>query len=157
MSDLVPVRARDCACPGTPHEEGDIVFLLPKPSLALGLAWQYDISQAQNARGEVDANTVRQLWLQTYVRHGAVGWNLTDNGKPVPFSIEALVSDFELAYPVADKADDLYSEVVMRPLLARLSGTSQPGPTNGSIHPLTQSTPKRRKSSSPATSAASGN
>ena len=27
---LVPVPVGDCRCPGTPHEDGDVVFLYPK-------------------------------------------------------------------------------------------------------------------------------
>ena len=29
MPENVPVRFRDCACPGTPHEDGDIAELRP--------------------------------------------------------------------------------------------------------------------------------
>jgi len=155
--ELVPVRARDCECPGTPHgEDGDIVYILPKPSLDLGLAWQLDMSESADAKGAVQAALVKPRWYRTYARHGAVGWNLLDaDGAPVPFDIEALLADFSLAYPAADRADDLYAEALVRPLAARLSGLSQSGRTNGSSSMPTQSTRKPRARSSQPTSAAS--
>jgi hypothetical protein len=152
MIEPVPVRVRDCACPGTPHgEEGDIVLLAPKPSLACGLAAQGDMIQAGT-----DGKLLYQLWRVTYLRHGVVGWNLVDDrGKPVPLDIEELLSDYELAGPAAEKADELYGEVVLRPLLARLQAISPDGPTDDSTSPRLQSIPSRRSPSSPATSAGS--
>ena len=100
--ELVIVRARDCACPGTPHEEGDTVSLLAKLSLSGGLAAQADIIASAG-----DGSTLAQRWLVTYVRHGAVAWNLTDDDGPVPFDVDAILADYAFALPVADRADDL--------------------------------------------------
>jgi len=148
--ELVIVRARDCACPGTPHEEGDTVSLLAKLSLSGGLAAQADIIAAAG-----DGSTLAQRWLVTYVRHGAVGWNLTDENGPVPFDVDAVLADYAFALPVADRADDLYSAAIIDPLTVRLNGISRNGLTDASTSPRVRSIQKRRGSSSRARSAAS--
>jgi hypothetical protein len=151
MAEPVPVRVRDCACPGQPHgEEGDIVFLAPTPSLACGLAAQADMVKAAG-----DGSFLAQLWQVTYLRHGAVAWNFLDaRGKPLPFDVEAILADYSIAQPAAEKADELYGEAVMRPLLNRLSTISPDGPTVASISPLQRSNRSQRRRSSPATTAA---
>ena len=148
--ELVIVRARDCACPGTPHEEGDTVSLLAKLSLSGGLAAQADIIAAAG-----DGSTLAQRWLVTYVRHGAVAWNLVDEDGPVPFDVDAILADYSFALPVADRADDLYSAAIIDPLTVRLNGISRNGLTDASTSPRVRSTQKRRGSSSRARSAAS--
>lgn len=152
MAEPVPVRVRDCTCPGQPHgEEGDVVFLAAKPSLECGLAAEGDMIQAAT-----DGKLLTRLWQITYLRHGTVGWNFLDaRGKPVPFDVEALLADYEIARPVAEKADDLYGEAVMRPLLTRLQTTLPAGQTDDSISPRLQSIPTRRSRSSRAISAGS--
>lgn len=117
MPDLVPVRVRDCACPHTPHPDGDVVLLRPTLSLRGGIKAQQDIRSSIGADGLVVQDELVARWMETFVREGATGWNLLDEaGRPVPFDIAALLADFELAGPVADKADDLYGQAVLRPL-----------------------------------------
>ena len=147
-----PVRVRDCACPGQPHgEEGDIIFLLPRPSLACGLAAQAALVEAAG-----NGSFLAQLWQVIYVRHGAVAWNLLDErGKPVPFDVEAILADYALGQPVAERADELYGPAVMAPLVARLQVISDTGPMDASTSPRLQSIPTPRQRSSPATTAAS--
>jgi hypothetical protein len=36
MPDLIPVRFRDCSCPGTPHPDGDVAELRPYLDFAGG-------------------------------------------------------------------------------------------------------------------------
>lgn len=147
----VIVRARDCACPGTPHEEGDTVSLLPTPSLECGLAAQADIVAAAG-----NGTVLMQRWLVTYVRHGATGWNLTDaEGGAVPFDVDALLADYAFALPVAERADELYSPSIIDPLARRLNGTSRTGRTAASTSPRVRSITKRPASSSRRASAAS--
>lgn len=152
--DLVSVRARDCACPGTPHEDGDIVYLLPKADLNLGVAAEQDIIAS---RDSIDGpSELLRRWTVTYVRHGAKGWNLLDDkGKAVPFTVDTILDDYTFARPIAEAANDLYAEAVMTPLVKRLNGRSQTGPMDGSTSPRVQSIRKRRGSSSPDISAAS--
>lgn len=146
----VSVRVRDCACPGTPHrEEGDCVFLAPTLGLEGGLAAQGDIMAAAG-----NGTALAQRWRVTFVRYGAVGWNLIADDGPLPFDVEALLGDFELGYPVSERADELYGDSVVRPLLRRPSGPSRNGSMGSSISPNVRSTSKRRGSSSLVTSAA---
>jgi hypothetical protein len=129
------------------------VFLAPKLSLAGGLAANGDIIQAAG-----DGSILAAAWKATFVKHGAVGWNLLDeDGDPVDFDVNVLLEDYSLSEALADKADDLYGESVMRPLLLRLKNISPNGRTsrNGSTSRTPPSTTKRRARSSPATTAAS--
>jgi hypothetical protein len=164
VSDNVPVRVRDCACPGTPHPEGDLVYILPKIGLEGGTAAQVDFSTTQREIPLTDADraseddptprrrlfsqTLQRRWMVTFVRFGAVGWNLVDENGPLPFDVEELLSDFDLAYPVADRADDLYAEAVMRPLLEASERTSPSSPKVVSMSRANKSSRSRRKSSS---------
>lgn len=150
MAEPIEVRVRDCACPDGVHGEGDVVFLAPKLSLAGGLQASADII---NAAGS--GTVLASLWQVTFVRFGAIGWNFLDEEGPVPFDVAVLLEDYELSLPVAEKADELYGETVMRPLLARLRKTSPSGPKNGSTSATPPSTTKRRAASSPASTVAS--
>lgn len=148
MPKLVPVRVRDCACPHTPHEEGDLVYLAPTLSLEGGIAAQQDLVSSRNPDGTADVNLLTRRWLVTYVRFGTRGWNLTDeDGQPVPFDVQAILDDFAIAEPVADKADELYAEAVLRPLGLSRPKTSPTGPTAASTSPTPRSPRKSRASS----------
>ena len=150
MTEPVAVRVRDCECPGTPHGDGDLVYLAPKLSLAGGLAASADISAALG-----NGTMLAELWLVTFVKHGAIGWNVVDeDGDPVPFDVNVILEDYDLAMPVAEKADELYGDTVARPFLQRLKAISRRGPTEPSTSPTAPSTKKPRKRSSPATTAA---
>ena len=143
MPDLIPVRVRDCACPDTPHAEGDEVYLLPTLPMEGGLAAEQDLFAAAG-----DSNLLTRLWLRTFVTHGAVGWNLTDaDGKPVPFEVEAITADWALARPVANRASELYADTVMAPFLKEQAARSPTGPTAA-----TTSRPTRRTRTSSASS-----
>lgn len=151
MNQPVSVRVRDCECPEKPHaEEGDVIYLAPKLSLAGGLQSTADIQKALG-----DGTFLAELWRVTFVKHGAVGWNFTDeDGDPVPFDVNVLLDDYELARELADKADDLYGETVARPFVQKLKTISRRGRTGDSTSPTRQSTPRQRGRSSPATTAA---
>lgn len=179
MSELVPVRVRDCACPDGLHEDGDVVLVRSTISLDGGLAAEHDSatamaeaiangvaaaggvppkewSEAQKAEMTRDMSEfLRRKWLVTYVRYGAVAWNFEDEAGPIPFDVEVILADYGLAQPVAEKGDELYGDTVARPLLARQATTSRRGPKVVSISQRKASTPKRPRRSSPATSAGS--
>lgn len=150
MGEPVAVRVRDCACPDTPHPDGDEVYVAPTPSLQLGLEAQRDIRESLGS-----GSMLAERWLVTFVRYGALGWNFHDEDGPIPFDVDVLLADFTLASPVAERCDELYGEAVTRPLLTRLRTISQRGPTGGSMSPTIGSIRKPRKRSSPATTAAS--
>lgn len=136
---LERVRVRDCACPGEPHsEEGDIVFLAPKLP-ALG-----GIVAEQQMVGVTNQDDLVQKWLVTFVRYGAQGWNLVDEDGDVPFDVEALLADWELARPVALEAAERYQKAVAAPFETRPAKRSPTG--------RTPATTSRRRSQTPTPS-----
>ena len=152
MQDLIPVRVREC--PDGSHPDGDHVYILPKLSLEGGIAARQDVDAVSSTTEDLNTFLVRR-WMVTFCRYGAVSWELHDPGGEVwPFDVSVLLADHDLAYVVADKADDLYRESVMRPLLERArSNTSRSGAAGGSTSPKTTSTGSRRRSSSRPASA----
>ena len=162
----VPVSIGPCECPGTPHGDGDLVYLAPVLSARGGMAAQGAINDAGT-----DGVKLQELLWRVYRDHGVTGWNLVDDdGDPVPLTPE----NVDLALPfgkggqaVADKADELYSEDVLRPFLARLaeiekiaaqrrkpSKAGQTGSSPKAISPTpTSITTRRKRSSTPATEA----
>jgi hypothetical protein len=167
MQNPVPVRARDCACPDSPHQEGDIVYLLPVLPMEGGMLAEqqmYENSAMITPGVEPDPEAIRSAsmalqikWARTFLVHGAVGWNLLaepfEDGtpNPVPFDVEAILADWRFARAVADKASDLYSDSVMDPFLEKSVSESPTGPTEDSISPLPKKS-RSRASSSPDTS-----
>lgn len=141
-ADLVAVPLGSCYCPGTPHEDGDVVYLAPSLSMAGGMAAQAAIAEGMN-----DAIRLQELLASVWVRHGVIEWNLTDErGQPVPVT----QANVERALPygkggrlVADKADDLYAEDILAPLVQRLGNTSPTGPTRGSTSRTRKPTQKQ--------------
>jgi hypothetical protein len=136
-SGWVPVRVRDCKCPGSVHAvadpvtglDGDLVYLLPSLSLEGGAMAELDreivmdgFDAATEAEKTVLSARMLARWTSTYVRYGAVAWNwlrARDNGltEPEPFDVERLVSDYAISRLVAGKANELYSSAVLSPLL----------------------------------------
>lgn len=148
MADLVPVRMRDCRCPGSPHLEGDFAYLKPKADVSIGLAAHQVISMG--------GDPVRiQVGLgKAYLTYGVVRWDiLGENGRPAPVEATLETLDWADVMEVAEKAADLYGESVLAPLVARLTkatnGTtpesSQNGRTVGSTSAKTASSRSRRK------------
>ena len=124
----VAVAIGQCDCPGSPHPDGDVVYLRPRLDYAGG---SEAIAVMQAASGSVEE--LARALVPVYIRHGATGWNLLDaDGFDVPFDVEVLLSDWNVAYEVGEAADTLYSEAVLRPLLQRASSSSPPTPINGS-------------------------
>lgn len=170
---MEPVAVRVRECPD--HPDGDVVYMAPTLSLAGGLEAEYDnsvalaetiaaagprppegYSEATQELLALDmARRLRVRWLVTYVRFGVVGWTLHDESGPMPLDIDAILADYNLAAPVAEKGDELYGETVARPLLARQAARLQPGPMDRLTSAKRRSTTKPRKRSSPATTAAS--
>lgn len=176
--ELVPVRVRDCACPGTPHEEGDVVLLTPTLGLIAGLEAQRENTRAINdavvevlGRSPTDAdieamqsdenalaervsvvmNEMLQIrWVPVFIRGGAVGWNFLDDDGLIPFDVDVLLADYSLGRPVADAASELYQDALMRPLVERLAKLSPPSSTDDTPRETRpkRSSTQRRRSSS---------
>lgn len=129
MPDLVPVRFRDCTCPGTPHPDGDVAELRPYLDYPGGAEALTAIQSVAD-----DLSRFAEVLGPVFIRRGVVAWNLLDeDGDPVPVTNEALDAlRWEDAYELADKADDIYGGQVLAPLVRRMSKLSKAGPTNGS-------------------------
>ena len=145
----VPLDA--CYCPNTPHER-DIVYLAPALPMAGGMA-----AQSAIADGLGDSITLQGMLAEVWVRFGVVGWNLVDDtGDDLPLNpatIKAALPYGKGGRLVAERADDLYAEDILAPLVARLRPTSRRGPTNGSTS--RQGPTRTRKRSSPSSTVTS--
>lgn len=117
--DDIPVPIGPCDCPGTPHGDGDVVFLAPVLSTTAGQAAQGAIAEAG------DAARLEELLWRVYRDHCITGWNFVDrDGDPVPLTRENRERGLPFAKGgrlVAEKADDLYAPDVLAPLQARLA------------------------------------
>jgi hypothetical protein len=154
----VPVSIGPCDCPGTPHGDGDFVYLAPVLSAPGGMAAQAAINE-----GISDSIRLQELLWRVYRDHGIVSWNLLDEGgEPVPVTpenVEAALPYGKGGRVVADAADGLYSEDMLVPfldLMRQLGALSKDGST--SPKPATSATPtststRRKRSSTPATAA----
>jgi hypothetical protein len=130
-ADDVPVELGACYCPGAPHADGDVVYLAPALSMAGGMAAQAAISE-----GFTDTLKLQELLATIWCRYGVTGWNLLDeDGQPIPVNADNIGRALPYGKGgrlVAEKADDLYAEDILAPLVQRLSNTSPTGRTNGS-------------------------
>jgi hypothetical protein len=152
MDARIPVRVGDCTCPDSPHPDGDEVYLSPTVPFRLGLAAERILVQA----GSVGTEATEDALAEAYVRMGVVGWNLEYlNGKgvpePRPLDVTHLLADWTLSRSIAEKADGIYSEVILRPFLPTPRTRSPSGPPDDTTSPPTTRTPSRRKRSSAIT------
>jgi hypothetical protein len=145
----VEVRLDGCYCPNKPHE-ADIVYLRPSLSMAGGMA-----AQAAIQEGVSDQFLLQELLARVWIRHGVVGWNLVDeDGNNLPLNPDNVIEALPYGKGgrlVAERADDLYAEEILAPLVARFGTISRSGRTNGSTSTLKPSIRKRRSRSSTAT------
>lgn len=131
-----------CGCPGSPHA-ADEVYLLPTLS--------YDGGSAADAAlkrmlGSGDSEAVTREVVRAYLTHQVAGWNLVDaDGAAVPYDPALLLSDWTAALVVGDRADDLYSEVLLAPLREAASTSSPAGPTAPSTSARTPAASRPRK------------
>lgn len=132
MSENVKIESRDQS-----------FGLLPKLGLAAGIELQQKFRSLLSMDPRPSHPEIVGLLTESYLLVGVVEWSLSDEMGPIPVSRENiakyLLSDFELAQPVADAADDLYYGPVLAPLVASLqtsllggSSKKQTSATNGS-------------------------
>lgn len=146
---IAPVvyRARGCACPNTPHADGDTVTINANLTLAAGLTAEQQLLEVfarhpiddaapeaqKEAVGTRRSLELRPLWFETFIRHQTVGWNLTDQGgRPVPFRVDDLLTQYDLARPVGDYLADRFASVVLAPFLTEPVERSPTGPMDDS-------------------------
>lgn len=131
----VEIREGDCPCPGSPHPV-ESVILLPSLTLPLASAALAEMRDADPTVGGQEAALVR-----AYLPAAILSWSFveqTPDGKgirPVPTTrenMDRLIPWSRGGLEVAEKADELYSEDLMRPLLVRMSKQSPRGLTDDS-------------------------
>lgn len=154
-----------CPCPpteqGPRHPDGDDVELRARLSLAGGIAVQSLLVEQLKAIGKaLDSAALSGLLAEGYLLSGVAAWTLVDaDGKPLPVTpetiTERLLSDFAVAEAIADKADDLYMEPVLLPLLRKLGMSSPATPTNGSTSATRSSRARTAKKPSRSTRSSS--
>ena len=141
-----PVALGECLCPGTPHPDGDTVWLRPELDVGSGFA----VTVAMT--GESDGLTERLG--RAYLEAGISSWTFLDGaGQPVPCT-RANIRRMRWngsTYRLADMAADLYGSAVLDPLVARsrliLANGSSP---NGQTPALTSASrtgsgPRRKR------------
>jgi hypothetical protein len=156
--ELVNVEVA-CPCAGTPHEK-DTVGLRPKLGLRAGMLLQRFLRDSLKEGAQDEDGEIAALLTEGFLIHGVASWTFVDaEGTPIPVTDETIrdlvLSDFALAAPVADKADELYTDPVVLPLMAPASTSSPPSPTNGSTSAPNGHTQKRRTRSKPSSTSTS--
>ncbi len=149
----IEVNIGECACPGHPHEDGDIVWMRAKPNMDMGLAAQVGLRQSGNYRGDTEG-----ALLAVLVRYGVAAWNCRDAEGPIRVTTDAVVERLgwgDGAIKVAAKARELYWDTVLAPLVPAKSEQPQPTPAALSTSPSqgsgqrTQSSPQPSSHSEP--------
>ncbi len=131
----VVVNVGPCRCPGTPHTIGDTVTLRGEPTTPMGVA-AWAVISVGGAVWDLQAR-LADVWRH----YGIADWSFTDEkGAAIPITPTAM--DDLLPFgsggrEVQDRADELYSEAILRPLVERQSKSSLPTPTE----PLTSASP----------------
>lgn len=145
MSRLLPiepieVRIGDCECPGTPHPDGDKAWLRPRLTAKGGMTATYLI-----VNNDGDPTRLSRDLGMCFLVDGLVRWNLLDeDGNPIPTDEDTLTSgalDWDSTLlPIANAANDVYQESVLRPFRpAKALESSPSGPTDASTSPNTES------------------
>lgn len=152
--DTTPVEVNigECGCPNAPHSDGDVVYLAPQLSMAGGMAAQSAISE-----GITDSLRLQELLAAIWVRHGVVDWNLVDeDGDKLPLDPQTIAAALPYGKGgrlVAERADELYAEDILAPLVQRLKNTSRRGPTGDSTSATPKPTSRQQRRSSTRASA----
>ena len=155
MTDVL-VSVGACRCPGTPHGDGDWVELRPSPTIDIGSAVYAAVANVGDDPVQLQVEMTR-----AFLRFGIVAWSFTDeHGASIPIQprrpefgevISRLLPFGNGGFDVADRADSLYSEEVLRPLMTRLSKMPSPaGRMAGSTSPTPRSLPTPAKRSKPS-------
>ena len=151
MSDPIRVPLdMACPCPGTPHT-AEWVDLAPRLGIVGGAAASAAMRFAERTTSEVEAAVAA-----SFLRHGIVDWSFTGEPEkdgrrsslPITNANINAVLDWASAREVAERANDLYSEDLLRPLLAKYQASLSDGATEPPISAPTVSGRKRPKSSS---------
>jgi len=131
------VNIGPCECPGTPHVDGDIVWLSPKPDLEMGLAVREALRQSGSLRGDADAAVRSAL-----IRYGVKAWNVRDESGPLRITTDRVAQRLgwgEGAIRVSDAVKELYWDTVLDPLGVTRSTSAPSTPDEPSTSPNPES------------------
>lgn len=129
----VAVAVGSCLCPGTPHPDGDTVYLRPELDAAGGLAVISEL-----ASEESEGTLVERLG-RVYLLVGIVDWTFLDAaGAKVPVS-RSVISRLRWGpgtLALANAAADLYGSAVLDPFQTATSDSSPSGRSGSSTRPI---------------------
>lgn len=120
----VEVAAGACLCPGTPHANGDVIYLRPELDATGGMLVVAAMAGEQE--------TLVERLGRAYLLAGIVDWTFVDDaGRAVPVTRENItrLRFTGAVLEVANVASDLYGEAVLAPLVLKATGSSPNGPS----------------------------
>jgi len=151
---LERVDVGPCRCPGEPHER-DWVDLIPEATIPIGTAVYAAVREAGS-----DVILMQGHLARIYVSLGIRAWSFVDEaGEPLPIesgrsswgdTVERLLPWGNGGMQVADAADRLYSDAILRPLMSPSSTRSPGGRTDGRTSATRPTGPRRQKRSGPS-------
>ena len=138
---LVPVPVGDCRCPGTPHEDGDVVFLYPKLGFEAGISIMAAVDTATDPEEQLKAIYIKM------VDHGVADWTFV-NGDGSKIAINAATIRGALTWmeggsEVARAAIRTYQDVFLAPFKkpsGERTSTATSSPTGPTASPSTRTT-----------------
>ncbi len=148
-----------CICPPkageTRHPGGDDITLREHLDFRGAVACRNAIFVLKSEDPESSIGDVAAVLTEQYLLNGVIGWTLVDDkGKAIEVTRarirDLLMAHTDEAMTVGEAADDLYSEAVMRPLLAAADKDSMslpPTPTDESTSVTNGSPTGNRKPS----------
>lgn len=138
----IAVDLAECLCPGAPHDH-DTVWLRAALGPDAGLAAMLVIRESNSDPEELEVRLGR-----VFLRFGIVRWTFVDDtGQVLPVNRDLIAKlPWSAVYPLANKASDLYSQDLLRPLVAAASKSSRNGHTarSTSVRRRSSSTPRKR-------------
>jgi hypothetical protein len=143
-----------CPCPrkadGEPRHESDTVTLRDVLNFHQAATVANATMFIDNDDPDSRAAEVLAVLSEYYVLVGVERWTLLDAaGKRVEVSKSAIRKNIidrpEIAAPVVDAADELYSAAILLPLALKASRSSPPTPTTVSTSPKPAGTPRKAR------------
>ena len=135
---LVPVPVGACRCPGTPHEDGDVVFLYPELPMTVGMT-------AHSAMSVLTDGVERLAAVYRIVTEGCIAdWTFVgEEGAKVPVNpatIRGALPWSKGGQQVALKATEMHATALLAPF-------KQPSPEEKTPTPISSRTGQTGKDS----------
>lgn len=151
-----------CICPVKPdgavrHADGDRIELRERLDFRSSLAAQNTVFVLKAEDPDASSADILAALTESYLLSGVESWSVVDEkGKPVEPTRtairERLLTRLDVALIVAERADELYRDAVIAPLVRAASTSSRSTPTDESISAINGSPgPSRSRSSRSST------